>query len=77
MPKVMKCRHCDEVLVCSACGVQQTQVRTDTKKSTSVAFTSEVLESIDDAAQAAGVSRSKYLEMLAVAAGEKGGMGLH
>ena len=72
MPKVMKCRHCEEVLVCSACGVRQTPTR-EVKKSTSVAFSDEVLENIDSAAQTAGVSRSAYLEMLAVAAGKKEG----
>ncbi len=72
MPKVMKCRHCEEVLVCSACGVRQTPTRV-VKKSTSVAFTDEVKEQISEAAQEMGISVSVYLAKLAVAAGKKEG----
>jgi len=65
MGRIMKCRNCDEVLVCSACGVRQTPVKDNKKKTTSMSLDPETLSKVDAICEKQGISRSEYFQNLA------------
>jgi predicted HicB family RNase H-like nuclease len=69
----MKCRHCGEVLVCKACGEQQSKpAKTPGRKKYTIFLDEEQLAEIDEKAKAQGISRAEYIRKnLPGAEGEK------
>ena len=65
MGRVMKCRHCDEVLVCAECGVRQTPRKDGKKKTTSMSLDPGTLAQVDEECKKQGISRSEYFQRLA------------
>jgi len=61
----MKCRHCDEILVCASCGVQQTLRKDGKKKTYSMSMDPASMEKIDAEAEKLGISRSEYFQRMA------------
>lgn len=62
MSKKKTCIHCGKELFCRECGESQTP-RKEWKR-TSMQFSPEMLESIDKAAEKAGVSRVEYVRSM-------------
>lgn len=65
MGRIMKCRHCDEDLVCASCGVRQTPRKDSKKKTTSVSMDQATLKKIDAECESQGISRSEYFQRMA------------
>lgn len=63
MSRIMKCRHCDEPLVCAACGKRQTPERTR-KRATTVRLPPELEEELRRQAEEEGVSFSALVARL-------------
>jgi predicted HicB family RNase H-like nuclease len=56
----MKCKWCDEDLVCASCGKLQTPV--GRKKKLNTQIDGDVVDAIDKKAKAKGMSRAAYIE---------------
>lgn len=63
MPRRKKCVHCDELLICQACGQPQTPVR-DIGKKISVQLTNDEDSLLEQKAKAAGLTKSQYIRKL-------------
>lgn len=59
-----RCPHCDEVLRCLECGARFTP-EAEPKVKTKVSLTTATRAKVDRAAKKLGVTRSKFMEMLA------------
>ncbi len=60
MARIMKCRWCNEDLVCASCGELQTPI--GKKKKLNAQIDGSVVDAIDKKAAKAGMSRANYIE---------------
>ena len=65
MGRVKKCVHCEEVLVCAACGQRQTPVKSNKRKITTITLDKNAQDALDAKAAELGISRSELVNRLA------------